>query len=119
MRGKIGIAVGLAAGYVLGARAGRERYEQIKDKAQELWELEPVQKQVGKVTELGKSAAFAVPSVVWDSAKKVAQAAGKKGSAGEKLDAAVAEGEKAAGDVRKAAERDARKVADASAVADS
>ena len=30
MRGKIGIVVGLAAGYVLGSRAGRERYEQIK-----------------------------------------------------------------------------------------
>jgi hypothetical protein len=27
-------AVGLAAGYVLGARAGRERYEQIRDKVQ-------------------------------------------------------------------------------------
>ena len=30
MRGKIGIVVGLAAGSVLGARAGRESYEQIK-----------------------------------------------------------------------------------------
>ena len=29
MRGKIGIAVGLAAGYVLGTRAGRERYQQL------------------------------------------------------------------------------------------
>jgi len=119
MRGKIGIAVGLAAGYVLGARAGRQRYEQIKEKAQQVWELEPVQKQVEKVTELGKSAALAVPSVVWDSAKKVVKAAGKKGSPGEKLDATLAQGEKAASDVRKAAERDARKVADASAVADS
>jgi len=27
-------AVGLAAGYVLGARAGRERYEQIREKVQ-------------------------------------------------------------------------------------
>jgi hypothetical protein len=30
MRGKVGLVIGLAAGYVLGARAGRERYEQIK-----------------------------------------------------------------------------------------
>jgi hypothetical protein len=29
MRGKFGIAVGLAAGYVLGTRAGRERYQQL------------------------------------------------------------------------------------------
>lgn len=30
MRFKTGIVVGAAAGYVLGARAGRERYEQIR-----------------------------------------------------------------------------------------
>jgi len=29
MKGKFGIAVGLAAGYVLGTRAGRERYQQL------------------------------------------------------------------------------------------
>ena len=32
MKGKLGIAVGLAAGYVLGTRAGRERYQQIVDR---------------------------------------------------------------------------------------
>src|SRR3546814_17314066 len=31
MKGKVGLVIGLAAGYVLGARAGRERYEQIKE----------------------------------------------------------------------------------------
>jgi len=30
MRFKFGLAVGLAAGYVLGTRAGRQRYEQIR-----------------------------------------------------------------------------------------
>ncbi len=30
MKGKIGLVVGLGVGYVLGTRAGRERYEQIK-----------------------------------------------------------------------------------------
>jgi hypothetical protein len=29
MKGKLGIAVGMAAGYVLGTRAGRERYQQL------------------------------------------------------------------------------------------
>ena len=28
---KTGLLIGAAAGYVLGAKAGRERYEQIKD----------------------------------------------------------------------------------------
>jgi len=30
MKGRTGFALGVAAGYVLGARAGQERYEQIK-----------------------------------------------------------------------------------------
>ena len=30
MKGKVGLVVGLSVGYVLGTRAGRERYEQIK-----------------------------------------------------------------------------------------
>ena len=30
MRGRLGMFVGFGAGYVLGAKAGRERYEQIK-----------------------------------------------------------------------------------------
>ena len=30
MRFRIGLAIGLGAGYVLGTKAGRERYEQIK-----------------------------------------------------------------------------------------
>ena len=36
MKGKLGIAVGLAAGYVLGTRAGRERYQQLTASAKRL-----------------------------------------------------------------------------------
>jgi hypothetical protein len=36
MRGKLGIAIGLAAGYVLGTRAGRERYQQLTASAKRL-----------------------------------------------------------------------------------
>ncbi|MFI5620249.1 YtxH domain-containing protein [Streptomyces sp. NPDC051567] len=36
MRYKVTFAVGLALGYVLGTRAGRERYEQLKKSAREL-----------------------------------------------------------------------------------
>jgi hypothetical protein len=38
MKGKIALVVGGAAGYVLGARAGRERYEQIVSQARGLWQ---------------------------------------------------------------------------------
>lgn len=54
MRGKIGLVIGLGAGYVLGTRAGRARYEQIKKQAEKVWELPPVQKQVGKVKAAAK-----------------------------------------------------------------
>lgn len=104
MRGKVGIVVGLAAGYVLGSRAGRERYEQIKTNFLKVWNTDPVQRQVSKVTELGKSAAMALPSVLWDGALKVTQAATKKGTPGERLDAAVRAGKQSADDVTRAAE---------------
>lgn len=104
MRGKIGIVVGLAAGYVLGSRAGRERYEQIKSCYLKLWHTAPVQKQVDKAKELGKSAALAVPTALWDGAVKVTRAATKQGTPGQKLDGALKAADEAADDVKKAAD---------------
>ena len=49
MKGKIAFVLGAAVGYVLGSRAGRQRYEQIKRGAQSVWNTEPVQKGVGLV----------------------------------------------------------------------
>ena len=92
MRGKIGIVVGLAAGYVLGARAGRERYEQIKTGFLKVWNTAPVQKQVTKAKDLATSAAFALPSALWDGAVKVTKAASKSGTPGQKLDSAIKAG---------------------------
>ena len=43
MKGKITLLVGGAVGYVLGARAGRQRYEQIKSQAQSIWKSPKVQ----------------------------------------------------------------------------
>jgi hypothetical protein len=47
--GKLSFALGLGAGYVLGARAGRARYEQIQQAAVSLTEKPQVQEAVGKV----------------------------------------------------------------------
>lgn len=110
MRGKIGIVVGLAAGYVLGSRAGRERYEQIKAGFLKVWNTDPVQKQVGKVTELGRSAALALPSAIWDGAVKVSKAATKNGSPGQRLDAAIKAGKDSADEVTRGAETTAAEV---------
>lgn len=49
---KLSLLAGLAAGYVLGARAGRERYEQIATQANKVWSSAPVQKQAEKVQAL-------------------------------------------------------------------
>ena len=113
MRGKAGLVVGIAIGYVLGTRAGRERYEQIKAQWLKVWNLDPVQEQVGKVKDFAKTQAMALPSTLWDSAVKVAQAAGSKGTPGQKLDAAIEAGEESADDVGQAAKKSASAVKDA------
>lgn len=104
MRGKFGLVIGLGAGYVLGTRAGRQRYEQIKTQAQKVWNLEPVQEQVGKAKKLATSSAMALPRAAWTGVVGVAKAAGKPGTPGQKLDGAVAATEVAAEDVKKAAD---------------
>ncbi|MCR2813251.1 hypothetical protein NQ166_12090 [Microbacterium sp. zg.Y1090] len=111
MRGKVGLIIGMAAGYVLGTRAGRERYDQIKQQAMKIWDTEPVQKQVDKAKELGKSAVMALPTAVWDSAVKVTKAATSRGgSAGQRLDAAVAAGKESVDEVAAGAETTAAEV---------
>lgn len=113
MRGKAGLVIGLAAGYVLGTRAGRQRYEQIKTQWLKLWNLEPVQTQVTKVKDFAASSAMALPSTLWHAAVKVGKAASNRGSAGERLDAAIDAGRDAADDVEKAATTSAKAVKDA------
>jgi hypothetical protein len=102
MKGKAGLVIGLAAGYVLGTRAGRERYEQIKTQAAKVWELDPVQAQVTKVQAFGTSALKAVPSALWSGAKRVTNAASESGTPQERAKRAGA-----------AAKTSAKEVADA------
>jgi len=113
MKGKAGLVVGLAVGYVLGTRAGRERYEQIKAQALKVWNLDPVQEQVDKVKDFAKSSAMALPSTLWDSAVKVTKAASSKGTPGQRLDAAVKAGKDQADDVDAAAKTSAKAAKDA------
>ncbi|MDF5757005.1 YtxH domain-containing protein [Spongiactinospora sp. TRM90649] len=47
MRYRVTFAVGLAVGYVLGSRAGRERYEQIKRATQRVVDSPAVQEAAG------------------------------------------------------------------------
>ena len=53
-----------AAGYVLGTKAGRERYEQIKRQSSKLWNSEPVQHGVHEAEGVAKHAASAAGAKV-------------------------------------------------------
>ena len=99
MKGKIGLVVGLGVGYVLGTRAGRERYEQIKTQWLKVWHLDPVQQQVDRVKGYVGEKAAAVPGALWTAATRVVKAATSSGTPGERLDATLSAGKKAADDV--------------------
>jgi hypothetical protein len=51
MRGKLMFITGLAAGFVLGSRAGREKYEEIRASAKKVWEHPTVQEAAGVAQE--------------------------------------------------------------------
>jgi hypothetical protein len=72
MKGKILLLTGLAVGYVLGTRAGRERYEEIKTAANKLWADPRVQKPVKQAEDFVKDKAPEVADFVTDSVKTVA-----------------------------------------------
>lgn len=99
MKGKILLVTGLAAGYVLGSRAGRERYEQIKTAWLKLYETEPVQKQVRNAQGFAKARVSAVPSTLFSGAKTIVKIARSNRSAGQKLDATIDEVDDVTGDV--------------------
>lgn len=80
------LALGIAIGYVLGARAGRERYDQMKGKATELWESPRVSKartsvedyartQAPILRDKAEAVAKATPGFVTSTAKDVAETA--------------------------------------------
>jgi hypothetical protein len=52
---KVSLFAGFAAGYVLGSKAGRERYEQIRDKANELMGNPTVQEKMHQATDTVQS----------------------------------------------------------------
>ncbi|MCK2034682.1 hypothetical protein KZC51_00915 [Microbacterium sp. SSW1-49] len=113
MKGKIGLVVGLGVGYVLGTRAGRERYEQIKTQWLKVWELDPVQERVEQAKSFLGDKAAAVPGAIWNGAVKIVKSVQGNGTPGQKLDSAIAKSKDAAAEVADAAEEavDAAKTA--------
>jgi hypothetical protein len=72
---KLGMLAAGAVGYVLGARAGRERYDQIVYQAQRFWTNPTVQKAATEAQERAREAAPVVAEKVGDAAKNAAGAA--------------------------------------------
>lgn len=71
MKGRILLVVGLGVGYVLGARAGRQRYEQLKSAVQKFWNDPRVQQRVDDAEDFVRDKAPEVAEFLADSAKKV------------------------------------------------
>ena len=74
MRGKLLFITGGLIGYVLGARAGRKRYEQIAAAASDLWSAKPVQRRVTEVRDFALETVGDVPAALFEAGKKVVAA---------------------------------------------
>jgi len=78
MKGKILFVTGAAIGYVLGARAGRKRYEQIRSAADKVWQTPGIQRQVQQVQDYAADKIGDVPGMLVDGAKKAVSGVMKK-----------------------------------------
>lgn len=78
---KFSFLVGVAAGYVLGARAGKQRYEQIKRASNKVWTSAPVEAKKAdlRIAAKTKAAPF-VADLVSDAAKATAVKLRESGS---------------------------------------
>jgi SLT domain-containing protein len=78
MKGKIALLIGGAAGYVLGTKAGRERYEQIKAQAESFWSNPKVQERATKAQDFAKQKAPVVKHKAADVAASATASAKDK-----------------------------------------
>ncbi|WP_174843004.1 hypothetical protein [Cryobacterium sp. Hz7] len=80
MRGKLLFITGGLVGYVLGARAGRKRYDQIVAAADNVWNAPPVQRRVNEARDFALERVGDVPSALLETGKKIASALQSKAS---------------------------------------
>ncbi|SFC66337.1 hypothetical protein SAMN04487968_10983 [Nocardioides terrae] len=66
MKGKLAVLAGVGVGYVLGTRAGRGRYEQIREGAQRVWQDPRVAEKRHQAATVAKDQATAAKDVVAD-----------------------------------------------------
>lgn len=78
MKAKAMLLVGAAIGYVLGAKAGRQRYESIKAKGQDLWQNPKVQEQVSHAQEIAREKAPDVQQKLAEATSRVSAVVSEK-----------------------------------------
>ena len=81
MKGKILLVVGLGVGYVLGTRAGREKYDELVAKVQKVWNDPRVQTQASNVGDFVKDKAPDVADFLATNVKKATTRAAAKPAA--------------------------------------
>lgn len=80
MKGKIAFVLGAATGYVLGSRAGRQRYEQIKRGSEALWNTAPVQKCASVVQNAADEAVITLRAAAMQAGKDLFVAVTRRSS---------------------------------------
>ncbi|OIH99681.1 MULTISPECIES: hypothetical protein [unclassified Curtobacterium] len=78
MRGKLLFVAGAALGYVLGSRAGRARYEQIKTVSGKIWNSNGVQKGVHVAEDFVADKTPDVAEFIGETTKKAVRKVGQK-----------------------------------------
>ncbi|MDY7542036.1 YtxH domain-containing protein [Cryobacterium sp. 5B3] len=78
MRGKLLFITGGLVGYVLGARAGRKRYDQIVASAESLWNADPVQRRVTEARDFALERVGDVPATLINAGRKLVGALADK-----------------------------------------
>lgn len=72
---KLSFLAGLGVGYVLGAKAGQKRYNQIRTQADRVWSSGPVQSRVDTVKQTVKEQAPVVAAKLGEAAKSAGSSA--------------------------------------------
>jgi len=78
MKGKLAVLAGVGVGYVLGARAGRQRYEQMRSGANRLWHDPRVAEKRHQAAHVAKDQAAAAAHVAKDQAAAAKDAVTEK-----------------------------------------
>ena len=69
MMGKLSLLAGAAIGYVLGAKAGHQRYEQMMGRAAKAWSSDPVQMKLETAKDAVRTKAPMIAEKVGEAAK--------------------------------------------------